>query len=175
MSGTNITIVAKGVNEKCIGLENIYFRAWTLGLLQYEALQAMKEFNSTVIVATGVEEPQFKIKQGKVNVLKEGEVKQVAFKDIEIVISRDTPVCLHDNKYVFIQAFEAFGGVLDKETKCDTAEPFVKQLIKDSTVSLQSAYPTGKYEDYSLLFELKNLQFLKIMDNYLIKISDKQK
>jgi hypothetical protein len=141
--------------------------SYFIGFLKYEALMSMKYLIVETVIQKAGESDNFKVSRIKLNVIMDDQVRQVSFKDASFNVNKETDVILHDQKYIFINAIDQFTGTLVKDEESKEVEPFLQKLIEDNK-PYSSAYPLGELVDYTILFDIKDLNSVILNDALII-------
>jgi hypothetical protein len=122
-----------------------------------------------------LEDYSFKMRKAKLNLIEDGEVLQQGFTDVIVKVSKDASVIVHED-YVYINACFGFVGYLQIEESKEKPESFLKGLIEENEMSkLDSPYPPGFLNDYSVIFKLSDLIWVNINDALIINNTDDPK
>lgn len=119
-------------------------------------------------------EHNFHIRKAKLWTIVDDIVFQVWFTDIKLKASHTSVIKVWEDKYVFIKDFDTFSGQLVVE-ESKNVEPFLKDLITNASKGSESPYPPGYLKEYSILWELDDIEQVTFTDALIINnITDKQ-
>jgi hypothetical protein len=153
------------------------FTSYNIGFLKYEALMAMKHCKLNTVIQKNGDNDNFRVSKVKLNVIIDGQVRQVSLKDVSFNANKETNVILHEKNYVFVNSVDQFTGTLVKDEESKEVEPFLHKLIEDNEPdSFSSAYAPGELVDYTILFDIKDLRSVTLNDPLIINnVKDKDK